>query len=257
MSTLTNPFDDAAAAAERAAQPDPLVMYLVVRRERVTDIVSLLRAAAQATVLCDRTFRTAPAWSAHSAAWHAGSFRKVTLRANEKDWPKLRAEFEHVVDPGSEPLVAVLPPRPRSQAGPFLSRLQAYTTPLSDLTAGRNALIADYPTMLIAPNPFIPMSAGKLVAQVGHAALMAADAARDRGADATWADAAAAWERRGMAVGILTPDYEHWVRALGILPCIVVTDHGLTEVTPGSQTVLATRPSRAEELTASLRIFGR
>ena len=252
MPALSNPYDQAAAATARAQQSDPLIMYLVVRRERVLSRPWLLAAAGAATVQADRRFRADPAWTSRCAAWHAGSFRKVTLRANERDWAKLLERFELVLGGAPEaPFVAVLPPRARSEVEPFLRTLQAYVIDPAELPDEPRPPTGA-PTVLIAINPSLVMSAGKLVAQVAHAALMSADAPFELGAGSAWAAAVTGWEAGGcpiaLAPRITAPG---WERGLAELPCVVVTDFGLTEIAAGSRTVLATRPLDSAALVAA------
>jgi peptidyl-tRNA hydrolase len=248
MPALSNPFDQADAARARAEQADPLIMYLVVRRERVPSRPLLLAAAAATTVRADRRFRGDPAWSARCAAWHAGSFRKVTLRANERDWARLLERFALVTGGSSDqPYLAVLPPRARSEVEPFLRSLQAYVIDPADLPAEPEPA-AGNPTVLMSVNPALVMSAGKLVAQVAHAALMSADAPEQLGAGEVWKRAVRAWETHELPVRIVPVSSAGWIRGLAELPVVVVTDFGLTEIAPGSRTVLATRPLETAEL---------
>jgi peptidyl-tRNA hydrolase len=247
---LTNHFDSAEEARMRAQQADPLVMYLVVRRERVTDLSSLLVAVAQATVRADRLARASATWAERAAAWHAGSFRKVTLRANERDWAKLRTTYEAAANVGRDEdaaLVVALPPRYRSEADKFLRGLQAYTLALDELPRG----ILPSPTattLVVAVNPEVLMSVGKLCAQVGHAALMCVDAPAELQAGAVWAAAVQAWWTEGLSVLPLFPKAVDWQAIGTVFDGVVVTDAGLTEIAAGSQTVLALRPTVSTEL---------
>jgi len=249
---LPDGFHDPERAAARRAHPDPYVLYLVVRRERVASFAGLLAAAAAATIRCDRTFRRDPAWSAAFDAWHTESYRKVTLRTNERDWARLLDREAHVLadDPASgEPIIAALPVRRRSAADGFLRNLQAYAVEAAELAgppppepAGIHALVA------LAPG--LAMSAGKAAAQVGHAALMGADRPAEEGADGTttdgadagWRAAVDAWEAAGWPIRLATATPAGWRAAQHALPCVVVTDSGITEVAPGSRTVLLVRP---------------
>ena len=257
----------------QAATQDPLVMYLVVRRELPATLDLLVSAAAQATVRADRTFGGDPAWSEWSAAWKTGSYRKVTLRASERDWVKLLESHPHVQadNGGGEPLVAALPPRPRSSVCRLLRDLQAYTADTSALPR-RLPPIPPEPWMLIVPNPHVPMSGGKLLAQVGHAALMAADLpadwaagrlqadqgqAPDQPALAAWSEAIAIWEAAELPILPAFVDLLTFRRLEARADAVVVTDSGLTEVAPGSRTVLAVRPASAEAAAALRREIAR
>lgn len=252
-------FHDPERAAARRANPDPYVLYLVVRRERAASFAGLLAAAAAATIRCDRAFRDDPAWSAAIAAWHAESYRKVTLRANERDWPRLLDREPHVLatDPGTgEPLVAALPVRRRSAADGFLRNLQAYALDPADLhgptppePAGVHALVA------LAPG--LGMSAGKAAAQVGHAALMGADRPAAALPDQGWDAAVRAWEAAGWPIRVVPTTPRGWAEAEVTLPSVVVTDSGITEVAPGSRTVLLVRPDTPAVNATAAWVLGR
>lgn len=256
---IGNPPPDTLA---QATTPDPLVMYLVVRRELPATLDLLVSAAAQATVRVDRTFGGDPAWASWSAAWKTGSYRKVTLRASERDWAKLLESHPHARanDDSGEPLIVALPPRPRSTACRLLRDLQAYNPDASALPR-RLPPLPPEPWMLIVPNPHVPMSGGKLLAQVGHAALMAADlpadwaAGRlqadagqtpDQTAITAWSEAIAGWEAAEMPILPTFVDIASFRRLEARADAVVVTDSGLTEVAPGSRTVLAVCPASAE-----------
>lgn len=256
---LPDGFHDPERAAARRAHPDPYVLYLVVRRERVASFAGLLAAAAAATIRCDRTFNADPAWADAFAAWHAESYRKVTLRANERDWPRLLGREPHILaeDPGTgEPIVAALPVRRRSTADGFLRNLQAYTeepdalaAPAPPEPAGVHALVA------LAPG--LAMRAGKAAAQVGHAALMGADRPRAAGPDDGWGAAVAAWEAAGWPLHLVAATARGWAEAEATLPSVVVTDSGITEVAPGSRTVLLVRPDQPSVNATAAWVLGR
>ena len=71
--------------------------------------------------------------------------------------------------------VAALPPRRRSERGPLLERLQAMSTDLGRRPPTAPASPAPLTYLL---NPEAPMSSGKTLAQIAHAAVMAADTGR-------------------------------------------------------------------------------
>src|SRR5262249_61933416 len=94
---------------------------------------------------------------------------KVTLRARGGQWDQLLAEDAHVESGDG---VVALPPRRRSARGPLLERMQAMTSALDGLpdTVGPDPARVTY-----LVNPRLEMSSGKTLAQIAHAALMAAD----------------------------------------------------------------------------------
>jgi peptidyl-tRNA hydrolase len=256
---LTNPFDAPDAVRARAALADPLVMYLVVRREAVTSLDELLAAAAMATLRAEWGYAANKDYAADFAAWHAASFRKVTLRASEKDWTKLLTAYpDHALGgTAGAPVVAALPPRAKSAAGKLLHDLQAYVIAVSELPRAPISLDLARPVMLVAPNPAVTMSAGKLVAQVGHAALMSATAPAWATVPEPWRAGLAAWRSAGALVVPRFPSSAGWAAALAGLDGAAVTDSGLTEVAPGSRTVLALRPMAGPELRAAVATLAR
>jgi peptidyl-tRNA hydrolase len=255
---LTNPHDSIDEATLRREQDDPLVMYLVVRRQAGVGYRALLEAAARATVLAAMQFETEPDCAANFAAWYAGSFRKVTLRAKEPEWKRLEAEYAHAVAAvGGVSAVAALPPRRRSERTKFLAGLQAFAAMPAELPAeppGEPGA-AERTTMVLVVNPSLPMSAGKTMAQAGHAALMLAQCEKSGAPDA-WVGAVDRWEAEGMHVHAVVPGKAAWDRALADLDGMVVTDAGVTEIEPGSRTVLVVVPARGEDLGRVLGVLG-
>lgn len=260
---IGNPTPDTAA---QAATGDPLVQYLVVRRERPAPLDALVSAAARAVVLANERFAGDPAHAELTARWKAESYRKVTLRASERDWAKMleRHEAALAMDDAGEPLIAALPVRARSTLCRAMRDLQAYGPDTSSLPHRLPPLPAE-PFMLIVPNPHAPMSGGKLLAQVGHAALMAADlpaewaAGRVRADDglpledgeiARWRDALTAWSSAGLSILPAFVDLGTFTRLATRSDAVVVTDSGLTEVAPGTRTVLAVRPVAGDDALA-------
>jgi peptidyl-tRNA hydrolase len=92
--------------------------------------------------------------------------------------------------------------------------------------------------MLFALNPSAPMSAGKAIAQVSHAVLMCARSAW--ASDPRYAAAFAAWRQAGYPCRIAPP--KAWAALHAGADGVVVRDAGLTEVAPGTETVLALPP---------------
>jgi len=192
---------------------DPLVMYLVVRRRTARPFAELATAAALATRRCAHRYREDDRWRDGFDDWWRHSFRKVCLRAEPREWEEVRLlDHERVGD------VACLPPVRRSVRDRVLVRMQALSDeagPLPELDEAD--VVADGLTLVVATD--LGMSAGKTLAQIGHAALMA-----DLDPDLTVRVAGAAGEQ--------------WAR-LEEIAVAVVRDGGLTEIEPGSETVLA------------------
>jgi len=189
---------------------DQLVMYLVVRRRTTRTFAELGVAAALATRRCARRYREDDRWRDGFDDWWRHSFRKVCLRAEPREWEEVRGlDHERVGD------VACLPPVRRSARDPVLVRMQT----LSDEAGPLPELAGPVPgtlTFVVATD--LGMSAGKTLAQIGHAALMAA-LDPDRGL---------------CVVGAGSEEFA----ALAGSAAAVVRDGGLTEITEGSETVL-------------------
>lgn len=235
MSEHDDPRDHPDAIRARAAQADPWVMYLVARRERLPSYGETLVAGATAAVDCVRRYRDDPAWRSNFDAWLSRSFRKVCLRANEKDWARL-AEYEHgagVV--GDEPRVIALPPRQKSQRDKLLIHLQAFAT--GEHPAPREAPEPPF-AMRLVMNDALTMSAGKAVAQAAHASLHALSAF---GAEDP--EGVTRWLAEGMPCELRRASPDAWRELKSHERVAVVRDAGLTEVTPGSETFLAMAPS--------------
>jgi peptidyl-tRNA hydrolase PTH2 len=194
---------------------DPLRMYLVVLRGAVTELARAGELAGAAAVACVRQFAGDPALE----AWRERP-GKVCLRArNESQWRQVLEEPHTLAGDA----VIALPPRRRSERGPLLERLQAMSTQLEPPpeTVGPH----DGVTYLL--NPRLAMSSGKTIAQIAHAAVMAADSLDD-------------WD--GLPAAVIAPSEAVFTAACAREDLAAkVVDAGLTEVAPGTVTVLALR----------------
>ena len=237
MPELVNHHDLDDAALRRAAQGDPWVMHIVVRKESGLPAESLLRAVVKALFGCAAAFERDPAYSDAFAAWYAQSFRKVALVADERQWARLQEELPCALaeDERGRPVVACLPPRLKSAQEPALKRLQTLKGELVGADPQEDAL---YQAVFVV-NGALPLSLGKAVAQVGHAALMLARS--PLADDERYAVRLERW-RANPASRFLVADAVQWEALKRELDCVVVRDGGLTEVAAGSETVLACPP---------------
>jgi hypothetical protein len=198
---------------------DPLRMYLVVLRGAVGELARAGELAGAAAVACVRAFADDPAL----AEWRPRP-GKVCLRARtESQWRQVLEEPHTAAGDA----VAALPPRRRSERGPLLERLQAMSTELEPPpeTAPPRAGAVTYMV-----NPALTMSSGKTIAQIAHAAVMAADGLE-------------AWAEAGCPAQVIAPPPEAFAQACGRDDLAAkVVDAGLTEVAPGTVTVLALAP---------------
>ena len=189
---------------------DPLVMYIVVRRRTTRTFAELAVAAALATRRCAHRYRGDDRWHDGFEEWWRHSFRKVCLRAEPREWEDVRAlDHERVGD------VACLPPVRRSARDRVLARMQVLSDEAGPLPEPGDPVPGTL-TLVVATD--LGMSSGKILAQIGHAALM------------TDLDP-------GLDLRVVGAGGEEWA-ALAGSAAAVVRDGGLTEITEGSETVL-------------------
>ena len=200
---------------------DPLRMYLVVRRGAIDDLARAGELAGAAAVACVRE----PAFADAVAAWRPRP-GKVCLRARSAGQWEQVLEEPHTL---AGDAVAALPPRRRSERGPLLERLQAMSTELVAPPADAPPVPGAVTYLL---NPAAPMSSGKTLAQIAHAAVIAADGG-----------ALEDWVAAGCPGRVLAPSPTAFRAAAGRSDLAArVADAGLTEVAPGTVTVVALPP---------------
>ncbi|QYC43896.1 peptidyl-tRNA hydrolase [Nonomuraea coxensis DSM 45129] len=204
------------------------VLPLVVRIERATppERTDALEAAAMAVLgLLDDPGE----WAAELHAWQStGKIRKVVRRARGAEWRRAVALPGRTVAHRTAE-VRVHPPVPLDGWPRDLARLQVGGTELTDAHEPPPAV----PPVLWA-NPGLEMTAGKAMAQAGHAAQLA-----------WWAsDAAgrAAWREAGLTVSVRTAPARDDFDAMAAAGLPVVRDAGFTEIEPGSCTFVADAP---------------
>jgi hypothetical protein len=154
---------------------DPLRMYLVLRRGAIARLARAGELAGAAAVACLRAFEEEAEHHEAIAAWRERP-GKVCLRARtQAQWEQVLAEPHALAGDRDGEAVAALPPRPRSQRGPLLERVQAMSSTLEPPPAEADP---DPAAVTYVLNPAAVMSSGKTVAQVAHAAVMAADSGK-------------------------------------------------------------------------------
>jgi hypothetical protein len=197
-------------------------MYLVIRRGAFSALARAGELTGAAAVGCVRDFADDPLM----AEWLPRP-GKVVLRARGGQWGEALEEAHALAgDPDGEAVIA-FPPRRRSERGPLLERMQAMTSGLEPPPESAPA-VEDGLTYLV--NPRLEMSSGKTLAQIAHAAVMAAEV-HD------------AWVAAGCPARVLKPPQARF-DDLCDSPQLAarVEDAGLTEVPPGTVTVLALAP---------------
>ena len=205
---------------------DPLRMYLVLRRGAIATLARAGELAGAAAVACLRTFEAQPEYREAIAAWRERP-GKVCLRARTNgQWEQVLAEPHALAGDADGEGVAALPPRPRSQRGPLLERLQAMSTALEPPPEEAPTRSG---TVTYALNPAAVMSSGKTVAQIAHAAVMAADTRELE-----------PWVAAGCPGQVIAPGAAAFSALAAQGACVArVVDAGLTEVPPGTVTVIA------------------
>jgi peptidyl-tRNA hydrolase len=174
-------------------------------------------------------------WTALARAWEDARIRKVVRRARGAAWTRALSLPGITVVQGSAE-VRVYPPVPVDDWPADLAKLQVSGTDFSD-PESPGAPAAGVPVLWL--NPGLPITAGKAMAQAGHAAQLA------------WWELApddrSAWRAVDFDLRVRVADQEQWKSLVGSgLP--VVTDGGFTEVAPGSVTVVADHPGLRRRL---------
>jgi peptidyl-tRNA hydrolase len=203
--------------------PAELALPLVVRIERADppSRTDALTAAARA-VLVMLTSDVAE-WRPVLDAWDGQRIRKVVRRARGAHWQRA-CELDGITVEQGSAQVRVFPPVPVDDWPPELARLQVGGTELSD-PEPTGPPQDGLPLILLSP--LVTMTAGKAMAQAGHAAQL--------GWRSLGAQRRAAWQRSGFALAVRDATPAQWAAVLQAgVP--VVHDGGFTEVEPGSQT---------------------
>jgi peptidyl-tRNA hydrolase len=210
-------------------------LSLVVRVERDSPPArtDALEGAARAVLwFLDDPRVTAPdgEWAGAVDAWTDGRIRKVVRRARGAGWERASALPGITITQGSAE-IRVYPPVPVDEWPSDLARLQVAGTELED-PAPPPPVPDGTPILWI--NPGLTMTAGKAMAQVGHAAQLAwmRLGATDR----------KAWRDRDFDLAVRPAQPERWA-ALVASGLPIVQDGGFTEVAPGSCTVVADLPA--------------
>jgi peptidyl-tRNA hydrolase len=248
---VSSPFDAPSSPAQPVDRDsrEQYVLPLVVRIERAdpparTDALET-SARAVLTLLADprvtegagepgaggeEAGERGGAWAERVAAWEDARIRKVVRRARGGEWRKA-GELPGITVTGATAEVRVFPPVPLDGWPRELAKLQVSGTDLDD--PAEPAAPADgLPVLWL--NPDLEMSAGKTMAQTGHAAQLAwwrLDDTRRK-----------EWAENGFALAVRTAAPEAWA-ALTASGLPLVRDAGFTEIAPGSCTVVADHPA--------------
>jgi len=248
MSVYDNPRDDPDLVALRRAQEDPWVQYLVVCTDAPLPLAHSMGAVVRAVLDAATQFPTHPRYAEAWAAWSARSFRKVTLRAKGTAWQKVCALDAGVGAVDGVVKALALPPVLKSARDPLLAKLQAWTPAPEELPDDTSA----WPSGVVMPfvlNAQATMRGGKAAAQVAHAALLLWEAWHTRRPEAF-----AQWRDAGQGCVFVSAGSAEWATLKATEACAVIRDAGLTEVAPGTETVLALVPCVATCVEALPRV---
>lgn len=221
-------------------EPEPVVRAqpLVLRLERtaVPPLYAALSAAAAASlaVLADPRSAAGGDWHEQCVAWLSGRIRKVTRRARTSHWQAAeRIPGVTVGRDGAQ--VRAFSPYPIEKTPKEIARLQVSGTELPGPEQG-----GDRGATLWFPEA-VPMSAGKAMAQAGHAAMLLATYLPE--------DDLQRWLQAGLPVAIRVADPARWARITAgpsdpeqrweRCGTVLVRDAGFTEVEPGTVTAAA------------------
>jgi peptidyl-tRNA hydrolase len=218
----------------------PLVIH--VERAAPPTRTDALEGAARAVLyfLADpRVTQDDGEWAAAVRAWETGRIRKVVRRARGAAWQRALA-LPGITVRHRTAEVRVYPPVPVDDWPPDLARLQVSGTELEESEPPGEVPAG---TAVLWLNPELPMTAGKAMAQVGHAAQLAWWRLEPR-VRSEWKDRDfdLAVRPAGFCQQESTAPAERWAELVASgLP--VVRDGGFTEVAPGSCTVVADLPA--------------
>jgi hypothetical protein len=221
---------------------EPHRLILVLRRGAFTSLGDAAPLGAAAAVARLRAAARDPDAAGALEAWRPRP-GKLCLRArNPAQWRRvLELPHELAGTPGDEG-VAALGPFAHAERPPLLHRLQAMAEPLA-APPSRAAADDDRDAVTYLLAPGLVMSSGKAVAQVAHAAVMAAEHAR-----------LGPWVAAGCPGRVLAPEPAAHAAAAREGDVVArVVDAGLTEVPPGTVTVVALGPAPAAALPPVLR----
>ncbi|MFF4850233.1 aminoacyl-tRNA hydrolase [Streptomyces sp. NPDC001194] len=235
-----SPFRQEHAARDEAPQ---FVLPLVVRIEKAEPPArtDALETAARAVLvlLTDERARGGGEWAEAVRDWQDARIRKVVRRARGAEWRKA-GTLPGVTVHGDMAEVRVFPPVPLDGWPKELAKLQVSGTDLDDPEPVAPAAPG---AVVLWLNPELEMSAGKAMAQAGHAAQLAWWELT--GAERT------AWQDSGFRLAVRTAPRERWAE-LSASGLPVVRDAGFTEIAPGSATVVADHPALRTRLAGRL-----
>ncbi|MFI7409552.1 aminoacyl-tRNA hydrolase [Streptomyces sp. NPDC049627] len=221
-----SPFRSEPSARDHAPQ---YVLPLVVRIERDAPPArtDALETAARAVLimLSDERSLGDGEWAQALRDWEDGRIRKVVRRARGAEWRRAEG-LPGITVTGRSAEVRVFPPVRLDGWPKELAKLQVSGTHLGDPEPPGDA---DPAAPVLWVNPDLDMSAGKTMAQAGHAAQIAWWELSD--------EERGAWREAGFPLAVRTADPGQW-RELTAAGLPLVRDAGFTEIAPGTTLVV-------------------
>jgi PTH2 family peptidyl-tRNA hydrolase len=199
-------------------------MYYVVRTGVPLTLEQAMVAAGAAAVECIERLGADDDWRERP--------RKVALRANDEEFEQVTAEEPCAV---CGDWLLCLPPRRKSERSPLLEALQPFTDAPRPKEEKRTE---GSPRMLYAMRPGVMRTAGKAMAQAGHAAQMSVEEYGEE-----FKERFDAWREAGRPGELATVDDDEWERLKADPEAVTVSDAGHTQVAPGTETVIALVPA--------------
>lgn len=219
--TQDSPFRSESGSRDHAPQ---FVLPLVVRIERADPPArtDALETAARAVLimLSDERSVGDGEWAQAVRDWQDARIRKVVRRARGAEWRRAEG-LPGITVTGQSAEVRVFAPVPLDGWPKELAKLQVSGTDLDD---PEPPAVADPSAPVLWVNPELDMSAGKTMAQAGHAAQLAWWELSD--------EERVAWREAGFPLAVRTAEPARW-RELASAGLPLVRDAGFTEIAPG------------------------
>lgn len=198
---------------------DPWVMYYVVRSGVPFSLEQAMASAGAAAVDCVERFGPFEQW--HDRP------RKVALRADSAEFSQIQEDEPCAIE---QEVLLCLPPRRKSDRSLLLEALRPFT----DAPRPRDEPNEPgSPAMRYVIRPGVMRTAGKAMAQAGHAALMCVEELGE-----CHRERFEAWRQAGRPGRLLTD----WDAYRDDPEAVTVSDAGHTQVAPGTETVIALVP---------------
>lgn len=200
-------------------------IVFVVDKENPASVIEICEASSQATATILHTFKDNPDASHAFNAWEAGNIRKVVRRTRRTQFEKASYLTGVTLTKGKATVKAFIP-KPVDALPDVLKRMQVTGTEPSDRgVSSASALVKIFVT------PHFEMSVGKVAAQASHGAHLTYRQVNE--------EFKAAWAANNFETSVEFPDVDTWEQ-LQKEAKVSITDAGLTEIPPGTNTILVT-----------------